>query len=129
MPQKYKKLYPGAPAGKYDKVIKAPSLLHFYKKNNRKRKWHGNCNIFCKSDTLISFLLKKVCFVPQSGPFSIGKTRYRSVSGRYRKAVGRLKKIQFGSQSYQDHAVGSWPQCVHFRFKSCSRSHFWHLMN
>jgi hypothetical protein len=71
MPQKYKKLYPGAPAGKYDKVIKAPSLLRLYKKNNRKRKWHGNCNIFCKSDTLISFLLKKVCFVPQSGPFSI----------------------------------------------------------
>ena len=33
--------------------------------------WHDTCLISIKSDTLISFLLKKVYFVPQSGPFSI----------------------------------------------------------
>jgi hypothetical protein len=47
------------------------SILSFQKKNIGERIWHGNCNKKDKSDTLISFLLKKVCFVPQSGPFSI----------------------------------------------------------
>jgi hypothetical protein len=33
-------------------------------------KWHSSCIIKIKSDTLISFLRKKVSFVPQSRPFS-----------------------------------------------------------
>jgi len=71
MTQKYKKLYPDARAAKYGKGIQAAPMQCFYKKEEKRKKWHSNCNKFDKSDTLISFLLKKVCFVPQSGPFSI----------------------------------------------------------
>ncbi len=46
-------------------------MQSFLQKNSKISKWHANCITFCKSDTLISFLLKKVYFVPQSGPFSI----------------------------------------------------------
>ena len=51
--------------------MKSAPIQGFFKKDNSNIKWHENCLIEGKSDTLISFLLKKVCFVPQSGPFSI----------------------------------------------------------
>jgi hypothetical protein len=46
-------------------------IIEFFKKYKKKNNWHSDCIIKRKSDTLISFLLKEVCFVPQSGPFSI----------------------------------------------------------
>jgi hypothetical protein len=52
-------------------VMKTASVQGFLKKYNSNIKWHKNCYINIKSDTLISFLLKKVCFVPQSRPFSV----------------------------------------------------------
>ena len=70
-PKKYKKLYPSDSAKKNEKGLRPAPMLIFLKKIHQRRKWHINCIIFNKSDTLISFLLKKVCFVPQSGPFSI----------------------------------------------------------
>jgi hypothetical protein len=51
------------------------SGVEFFKKIQKIKNWHGSCINFGKSDTLISFLLKKVCFVPQSGPFSISAFR------------------------------------------------------
>jgi hypothetical protein len=52
-------------------LIKTAPVLGFFKKYGLKTNWHGDCIIESKSDTLISFLLKKVHFVPQSWPFSI----------------------------------------------------------
>ncbi len=51
--------------------MKTAPALDFLEKYVLGIKWHGTCYKLIKSDTLISFLLKKVCFVPQSGPFSI----------------------------------------------------------
>jgi hypothetical protein len=51
--------------------MKTAPVLDFLEKYDLGINWHGTCLIIIKSDTLISFLLKKVCFVPQSGPFSI----------------------------------------------------------
>ena len=68
--QKYKKLYPGVRVNKIRKGICPAPMLSFFKKNNEEEKWHANCILKSKSDTLISFLLKKVYFVPQSWPFS-----------------------------------------------------------
>jgi hypothetical protein len=56
---------------KMKQTIKAALLGSFCKKSALKSNWHATCKTTSKSDTLISFLLKKVCFVPQSGPFSI----------------------------------------------------------
>jgi len=69
--QKYKKLYPFEHMKKMKQTIKAALIDGFFKKCALKANWHDTCIIKSKSDTLISFLLKKVCFVPQSGPFSI----------------------------------------------------------
>jgi len=52
-------------------LLKTAPVLVFFKKYGLKINWHGDCIINSKSDTLISFLLKKVHFVPQSWPFSI----------------------------------------------------------
>jgi hypothetical protein len=52
-------------------LIKTAPVLVFFKKYGLKINWHVDCIIKSKSDTLISFLLKKVYFVPQSWPFSI----------------------------------------------------------
>jgi len=54
-----------------DRPAKTAAALGFSEKCNTEKNWHGICYNIGKSDTLISFLLKKVCFVPQSGPFSI----------------------------------------------------------
>ena len=51
--------------------MNSASMLGFFMKNIYLIKWHANCIYLSKSDTLISFLLKKVYFVPQSRPFSI----------------------------------------------------------
>jgi len=50
---------------------KTAPVLVFLKKYGLKINWHNDCILNGKSDTLISFLLKKVYFVPQSWPFSI----------------------------------------------------------
>jgi hypothetical protein len=71
LPQKYKKLYPGIFLKKRGKGIRSAPMLSFLKKYSGKRNWHIICIIKSKSKTLISFLLKKVYFVPQSRPFSI----------------------------------------------------------
>jgi hypothetical protein len=71
LPQKYKKLYSRVRMKKMSKMIQPSPILSFQKKINVAEDWHGNCIKYNKSDTLISFLLKKVCFVPQGGPFSI----------------------------------------------------------
>ena len=56
---------------KMERGMRPASMLHFLIKILKLIKWHACCIYYCKSDTLISFLLKKVCFVPQSRPFSI----------------------------------------------------------
>jgi len=52
-------------------MMKTAPVWDFLENYELEVNWHDTCLIFIKSDTLISFLLKKVCFVPQSGPFSI----------------------------------------------------------
>jgi len=47
------------------------SMLSFLTNCHKQKNWHGTCIIRSKSITLISFLLKKAGFVPQSEPFSI----------------------------------------------------------
>jgi hypothetical protein len=61
--------------GKNEKGIRSASMLIFLKKKTTKKNWHIDCIYLRKSDTLISFLLKKVYFVPQSRPFSIYASR------------------------------------------------------
>jgi len=48
-----------------------PSIMSVFVKCAFFIKWHGTCISLSKSLTLISFLLKKAYFVPQSRPFSI----------------------------------------------------------
>jgi hypothetical protein len=70
-PKKVQKIVPWPLWKKRGKGMNSASMLSFFMKNIYLIKWHVNCIYFSKSDTLISFLLKKVYFVPQSRPFSI----------------------------------------------------------
>ena len=72
-PQKVQKIVPWPLWEKRGKGMISFSMLSFSMQNIYLIKWHASCIYFSnsKSDTLISFLLKKVYFVPQSRPFSI----------------------------------------------------------
>ncbi len=72
MSQKYNNLYQDGFSAKNEIWPCAAPIVGLIEKYIKNDKWHTLCNIKGKSDTLISFLLKKVCFVPQSRPFSIG---------------------------------------------------------
>ena len=74
-PKKVQKIVPGCPCVQNRAMMKTAPVWDFLENYELEVNWHDTCLIFIKSDTLISFLLKKVCFVPQSGPFSIGKNR------------------------------------------------------
>lgn len=65
--------------------MNSASVLRFIRNFTCFVNWHGDCINLSKSDTLISFLLKKVYFVPQSGPFSISafpQTLFKHYLGR-----------------------------------------------
>ena len=70
-PKKVQKIVPWPLWEKREKGDEFCLYAEFFMKNIYLIKWHVNCIYFSKSDTLISFLLKKVYFVPQSRPFSI----------------------------------------------------------
>ncbi len=69
--KKYKKLYSVHSEINVKKWCNPRQYRVFYTIYIYFMKWHANCKYFSKSYTLISFLLKKAYFVPQSRPFSI----------------------------------------------------------
>ncbi|OGQ97867.1 MAG: hypothetical protein A2521_01590 [Deltaproteobacteria bacterium RIFOXYD12_FULL_57_12] len=56
------------------------------------RFWHAACYIKAKSIPLISFLQKKVGFVPQSRPFSICAPGWFLVTSRRKNSGVRIQK-------------------------------------